>query len=122
MSAFLLLTHISILYIFRMMRQLNNIHFDTIQGASARQSKIVSSASQSPLVSQQKDEKMILTLKNNQTKWEENWNSTAANKMTRKGNTVTVKSIYRYAPSQKKTMTYSEFKDWRLDILKEGGK
>ena len=41
-----------------MMRQLNNIHFDTIQGASARQSKIVSSASQSPLVSQQKDEKM----------------------------------------------------------------
>ena len=58
MSAFLLLTHISLLYIFRMMRQLNNIHFDTIQGASARQSKIVSSASQSPLVSQQKDEKM----------------------------------------------------------------
>ena len=58
MSAFLFLTHISLLYIFRMMRQLNNIHFDTIQGASARQSKIVSSASQSSLVSQQKDEKM----------------------------------------------------------------
>lgn len=58
MSAFLFLTHISVLYIFRMMRQLNNIHFDTTQGASARQSKIVSSASQSPLVSQQKDEKM----------------------------------------------------------------
>lgn len=56
MSAFLFLTHISVLDIFRMMRQLNNIHFDTIQGASARQSKIVSSASQSPLVSQQKDE------------------------------------------------------------------
>ena len=39
------------------MRQLNNKHFDTIEGASARQGEVVSSAS-SPLVSQQKDEKM----------------------------------------------------------------
>ena len=40
------------------MRQLNNKHYDTIQGASARQGEVVSSAS-SPLVSQQKDEKMV---------------------------------------------------------------
>ena len=33
------------------MRQLNNKHFDTIEGASARQGEVVSSAS-SPLVSQ----------------------------------------------------------------------
>ena len=39
------------------MRQLNNKHYDTIQGASARQGEVVSSAS-SPLVSQQKDETM----------------------------------------------------------------
>ena len=102
------------------MRQLNNNKFDTKEGASASLSEL-SHPQLAPSVSQ-KDEIMILTLKDNQTKWEENWNSTAANKMTRKGNTVTVESIYRYAPSQKKTMTYSEFKDWRLEILKEGGK
>ena len=39
------------------MRQLNNKHFDTIEGASARQGEVVSSASR-PLVSQQKDEMM----------------------------------------------------------------
>ena len=39
------------------MRQLNNKHFDTIEGASARQGEVVSSAS-SPLVSQQEDETM----------------------------------------------------------------
>ena len=39
------------------MRQLNNKHFDTIEGASARQGEVVSSASR-PLVSQQKDEIM----------------------------------------------------------------
>jgi hypothetical protein len=39
------------------MRQLNNKHFDTIEGASARQGEVVSSASR-PLVSQQKDETM----------------------------------------------------------------
>ena len=42
------------------MRQLNNKHYDTIQGASARQGEVVSSAS-SPLVSQQKDENKMLT-------------------------------------------------------------
>ena len=42
------------------MRQLNNKHFDTIEGASARQGEVVSSAS-SPLVSQQKDENKMLT-------------------------------------------------------------
>ena len=39
------------------MRQLNNKHFDTIEGASARQGEVGASAS-SPLVSQQKDETM----------------------------------------------------------------
>ena len=42
------------------MRQLNNKHFDTIEGASARQGEVVSSASR-PLVSQQKDENKMLT-------------------------------------------------------------
>ncbi len=117
MSAFLFLTHIGLLYIFRMMRQLNNIHFDTIQGASARQSKIVSSASQSPLVSQQKDEAMILTLENNQIKKEKNWNDTALNIYTRKGNSVTIETIYRYAPSRIKTISYDDFKAWRKEII-----
>ncbi len=102
------------------MRQLNNIHFDTIEGASAHQGEIVSSQL-APSVSQ-KDEKMMLTLEKNQTKKEKNWNDTALNIMTRKNNTVTVETIYRYAPTKKRTMTYPEFKDWRLDILKEGGK
>ena len=102
------------------MRQLNNKQFDTKEGASASHSEL-SHPQLAPSVSQ-KDEIMILTLKNNQTKKEKNWNDTALNIMTRKNNIVTVESIYRYAPSQKRTMTYSEFKDWRLDILKEGGK
>jgi len=102
------------------MRQLNNKHFDTKEGASVLPGKL-SHPQLAPSVSQ-KDEKMILTLNNNQTKKEKNWNDTVLNIMTRKNNTVTVESIYRYAPSQKKTMTYSEFKEWRLDILKEGGK
>lgn len=102
------------------MRQLNNKHFDTIEGASAHQGEIVSSQF-APSVSQ-KDEKMILTLEKNQTKKEKNWNDTALNIITRKNNTVIIETIYRHAPSQKRTMTYPEFKDWRLDILKEGGK
>ncbi len=102
------------------MRQLNNKQFDTKEGASASLSEL-SHPQLAPSVSQ-KDEKMILTLENNQTKWEENWNSTAANKMTRKGNKVYIETLYRYAPTKKYTMTYKKFKDWRLEILKLGGK
>lgn len=62
---------------------------------------------------------MILTLKNNEVKKEKNWNDSALNIMTRKNNTVVIETIYRYAPVAKKTITYSEFKSWRLDIYKE---
>jgi len=61
---------------------------------------------------------MILTLKNNEVKKEKNWNDSALNIMTRKNNNVIVETIYRYAPVNKKIMTYSEFKSWRLDIYK----
>ncbi len=61
---------------------------------------------------------MILTLKNNEVKKEKNWNDSALNIMTRKNNTVVIETIYRYAPVAKKTITYSEFKSWRLDIYK----
>jgi len=50
------------------MRQLNNKHFDTIEGASARQGEVVSSAS-SPLVSQQKDENKMKTFLKDITKY-----------------------------------------------------
>ena len=42
--------------------------------------------------------------------------------MTRKGNKVYIETLYRYAPTKKYTMTYKKFKDWRLEILKLGGK
>lgn len=102
------------------MRQLNNKHFDTIEGASALPGEIVSSQF-APSVSQ-KDEMMILTLKNNQTKKQKNWNDTALTIMTRKDNKVYIETIYRYAPTKKRTMSYKDFKDWRLEILKLGGK
>ena len=65
----------------------------------------------------QQEKKMILTLKNGETKWgDKNWNDTAANEMTRNGNTVTVTTVFKYGPSKTRTMTYKEFKDWRLDV------
>ena len=59
---------------------------------------------------------MILTLKNNQTKQEKNWNDTALTIMTRKNNKVYIETVYRYAPVKKFTMSYREFKAWRKDI------
>ena len=56
------------------------------------------------------------TLEKNETVWESNWNDTAANKMTRKGNKVYVKSIYRYGPSRSEVMSYADFRKWRKGI------
>ena len=39
---------------------------------------------------------MVLTLKDNETKREVNWNDTAMTTMTREGNTVIVESFYRW--------------------------
>ena len=102
------------------MRQLNNKQFDTKEGASASHSEL-SHPHLAPSVSQ-KDDIMILTLKNNQTKQQKNWNDTALTIMTRKDNKVYIETIYRYAPTKKYTMTYKQFKDWRLEIFKLGGK
>ena len=55
-------------------------------------------------------------LKNTQTIKEKNWNDTALNIITRKNNLVTIKTIYRYAPTKQITIKYSEFKRWRKDI------
>ena len=43
-------------------------------------------------------------LKNNQTIKEKNWNDTALNIITRKNNLVTIKTIYRYAPTKQITI------------------
>ena len=65
---------------------------------------------------------MILTLKDNESKREVNWNDTAMTTMIRKGNIVTVESFYRYGSPNIRTMTYKEFKEWRIEILKLRGK
>lgn len=53
------------------------------------------------------------TLEKNETVKERNWNDTALNIMTRKGNKVHVESIYRYGPSKSKVMSYADFRKWR---------
>ena len=60
---------------------------------------------------------MILTLNNNEVKKEKNWNDTCLNIYTRKGNTVTIENIYRYAPSKIKKISYNDFKSWREEVL-----
>ena len=64
---------------------------------------------------------MILTLKDNETVRETNWNDTVMTTMTREGNTVIVESFYRYGSPSTRTMTYKKFKEWRLEILKLRG-
>ena len=60
---------------------------------------------------------MIMELKINQTKKEKNWDDTALNIFKRSKNIVTVETIYRYAPSKLKTISYDDFKTWRKEIL-----
>ena len=64
---------------------------------------------------------MILTLKDNETVRETNWNDTVMTTMTREGNTVIVESFNRYGSPSVRTMTYKKFKEWRLEILKLRG-
>ena len=49
---------------------------------------------------------MILTLKDNETVRETNWNDTVMTTMTREGNTVIVLSFNRYGSPWTRTMTY----------------
>ena len=56
------------------------------------------------------------TLEKDQTVQEKNWDDTALNIMTRKGNKVYIESIYRYGPTRNITMSYADYRKWRKDI------
>lgn len=60
---------------------------------------------------------MILDIKDGCTIKEKNWDDTALNIFKRSKNIVTVETIYRYAPSKIKTISYDDFKTWRKEIL-----
>ena len=47
-----------------------------------------------------------MTLKNNETKKVKNWNDSCLNIYTRNNDSVIVETIYRYAPSIIKNMSY----------------
>tara|TARA_R110000823_G_scaffold303596_1_gene425030 strand:+ start:2024 stop:2206 length:183 start_codon:yes stop_codon:yes gene_type:complete len=57
-----------------------------------------------------------MRLKNNETKKVKNWNDSCLNIYTRNNNSVIVDTIYRYAPSITKKMSYENFKKWQLEI------
>ena len=60
--------------------------------------------------------KRYSNLKKNQTVKEKNWNDTALNIITRKGNKVYVDSHYRYGPSKSTVMSYADYRKGRKDI------
>jgi len=62
-----------------------------------------------------------MTLKNNETKKVKNWNDSCLNIYTRNNDSVIVETIYRYAPSIIKKMSYENFKEWQLELNKTRG-
>lgn len=62
-----------------------------------------------------------MILKNNETKKVKNWNDSCLNIYTRQNNVVIIETIYRYAPSITKKMSYDNFQKWQLEISKTKG-
>lgn len=57
-----------------------------------------------------------MRLKNNETKKIKDWNDSCLNIYTRNNDSVIVETIYRYAPSVVKKMSYEDFKKWQDEI------
>ena len=56
-----------------------------------------------------KELNMKPTLKNNEVVKYKTWNDDAFTTITRNNNTVTIETIYRYAPQKKRTISYKGF-------------
>ncbi len=63
---------------------------------------------------------MKLTLKNNEVVNYKTWNDDAFTTITRNNNTVTIKTLYRYAPTKKRTMSYKAYKKEALKFSTMG--